>query len=128
MSWKLSELPGARVKIWLTGHETWLVKYLVKSGRPSTGYAKGEEKNNVHTLKRHRGRFCLLGSASLSVAGNALHLEYIPAGLYSSPVLLFRGLWANWPDATSYRIDHNYQLFIIQLFMLNHKSFQARMY
>lgn len=65
MSWKLSELPGARVKLWLAGQATQLGKDSVeKSARTSSNYANGGEHNTptLHT-KLYRGRFHLLGRA-----------------------------------------------------------------
>lgn len=86
MSWKLSELPGARVKLWLAGQATQLGKDSVeKSARPSSNYANGGEHNTptLHT-KLYRGRFHLLGRAwtrlfLLSTAAEALHLKHTPS-------------------------------------------------
>lgn len=78
-----------------------------KSGRPSSGYAKGEEQKNVPPEKCRKVlsvRLCFsIGSRKHTTFGAYHHWPLF------FPVLLFRGLWATWPDATSYKWDYNHQ-------------------
>lgn len=65
MSWTLSELSGAGVKIWGTVHGTQLGKYSgEKSGRPSSGYKREMNRTSgLCSLKMLGGWFLLSGRA-----------------------------------------------------------------
>jgi hypothetical protein len=58
MSWELSERPGARVKIWWTGHKTQLAKHSGKMvGFPLLTQKERNRTNALNTLNMQRGRF-----------------------------------------------------------------------
>ena len=83
MSWELSERPGARVKIWWTGHETQLAKHSEKMvGFPLLTQKEMNRTNALNTLSMQRGRF--RGVCSMCSYGFATGLG---VGRVSQPVL-----------------------------------------
>lgn len=56
-----------KVKIWLIGHETALVKYLAEClGDLHAGMQRAANRANALHTPKHRGRFCLVSAFSIS--------------------------------------------------------------
>ena len=117
MSWMLSELPGAGVKIWLMCMRHSLESVSgEKSGSPSSGYTKGDEQSKWSLYPQNAGRMVSSVRQDSDTSPFLHHSRkwitpeaYLPLAYALSRCHCSEDCGEAGPDVISYRMDHIHQ-------------------